>query len=417
MKLKTKELKDLIDTVEKETETRTELELNINALKEEINRLKLTIKDQQKQIEEQGVHPVITQIDLPGEVDILKEIIASQRKEIADRDEQLEGLNGQIDNLTTQLDQPENQVILPQENNKLLQAQEVIFKLSEECDTYRNEIDNLQNQLNTLNMEKTALEESNQAQMEENEEMVNIKRLNFQLMEENGLLRVEIESVRTQMEERIEASNSEALETANNKVEALTMELEDYNSQLQFLQRELEEKTGITKTLETTSQEIIRLKGELSEYQNENKELITKLAELKKEKIDYVYNEKNSHPVAFNFPRTFQITLFKKMYHLLNDSSKQLVIDTLIRYLNDPKMETKRIAIRILSEIKDKKVYEAFLDLVHDKDWLIRYNLIKALSKFDFEEREFIELLKELSRDPDVDVRELALKILKEFSQ
>ncbi|MHA2472319.1 MAG: HEAT repeat domain-containing protein [Promethearchaeota archaeon] len=390
MKLKTKELKDLIDTVEKETETRTELELNINALKEEINRLKLTIKDQQKQIEEQGVHPVITQIDLP---------------------------NGQIDNLTTQLDQPENQVILPQENNKLLQAQEVIFKLSEECDTYRNEINNLQNQLNTLNMEKTALEESNQAQMEENEEMVNIKRLNFQLMEENGLLRVEIESVRTQMEERIEASNSEALETANNKIEALTMELEDYNSQLQFLQRELEEKTGITKTLETTSQEIIRLKGELSEYQNENKELITKLAELKKEKIDYVYNEKNSHPVAFNFPRTFQITLFKKMYYLLNDSSKQLVIDTLIRYLNDPKMETKRIAIRILSEIKDKKVYEAFLDLVHDKDWLIRYNLIKALSKFDFEEREFIELLKELSRDPDVDVRELALKILKEFSQ
>ena len=37
MKVKTKELKDLIDTVEKETETRTELELNINALKEEIN--------------------------------------------------------------------------------------------------------------------------------------------------------------------------------------------------------------------------------------------------------------------------------------------------------------------------------------------------------------------------------------------
>ena len=105
------------------------------------------------------------------------------------------------------------------------------------------------------------------------------------------------------------------------------------------------------------------------------------------------------------------------MYYLLNDSSKQLVINTLIRYLNDPKTETKRIAIRILSEIKDKKVYEAFLDLVHDKDWLIRYNLIKALSKFDFEEGEFIELLKELSRDSDVDVRELALKILKELSQ
>ncbi|MHA1915817.1 MAG: HEAT repeat domain-containing protein, partial [Promethearchaeota archaeon] len=301
--------------------------------------------------------------------------------------------------------------------HKLIEAQEVILKLTEECEGYRNKIDNLQNRFDILKTEKTALEESNQAQTEENEEMVNIKRLNYQLMEENGLLRVEIESVKSQIEERIEASNSEEIEIANNKIEALNLELDDYNAQLQFLQRELEEKTGISKTLTSKSQELITLKEELSEYQNEHERLKAKLSELEKEKIDYIYNEKSSHPIAYDFPKNFQVTLFKKMYYLIDDSKKQLVIDILIRYLNDPKLETKRIAIKILSEIKDKKVYEAFFNLVHHKDWLIRYNLIKALSKFNFEEEEFKELLKELSRDTDVDVRELALKVLKEISE
>ncbi len=75
----------------------------------------------------------------------------------------------------------------------------------------------------------------------------------------------------------------------------------------------------------------------------------------------------------------------------------------------------KRAALKILCEIKDTKVYDAFFDLLNDKNWLIRYDIIKALTKFGFESTEFKNSLKKLSKDRDVDVRELAIKVLAEF--
>ncbi|MFW9784074.1 MAG: hypothetical protein ACFFFB_17450, partial [Candidatus Heimdallarchaeota archaeon] len=72
-----KELKDIINTVEKETKTRAELESLITGLKEEINRLKFTIKEQQILIEEQGDQISFAQSDLPSEINILKEMITS----------------------------------------------------------------------------------------------------------------------------------------------------------------------------------------------------------------------------------------------------------------------------------------------------------------------------------------------------
>ena len=94
------------------------------------------------------------------------------------------------------------------------------------------------------------------------------------------------------------------------------------------------------------------------------------------------------------FLQLLMLKLFNtKEVLFLDDNNKKAVINTLINDLNSKNNEVKRTAIRILSEIKDKKVYETFLELIHDDDWLIRYNLIKALSKFDFETEEFKELL------------------------
>lgn len=53
--------------------------------------------------------------------------------------------------------------------------------------------------------------------------------------------------------------------------------------------------------------------------------------------------------------------------------------------------------------------------MVNDDDWIVRYSIIKALSKFGDKNDELKLLLKRFSRDVDVDVRELALKILKFF--
>ncbi|MCK4286551.1 MAG: hypothetical protein KAX18_10135, partial [Candidatus Lokiarchaeota archaeon] len=49
-----KDLKDIINTVEKETKSEAELEATINSLNEEINRLKAVIKEQKMMINEQS---------------------------------------------------------------------------------------------------------------------------------------------------------------------------------------------------------------------------------------------------------------------------------------------------------------------------------------------------------------------------
>ncbi|MFX0028139.1 MAG: hypothetical protein ACFE8B_02945, partial [Candidatus Hermodarchaeota archaeon] len=69
------DLKNLIDTVELEAKTRAQLEAQIKSMKEEINRLKFTIKEQHLLIEEQGDQISFAQSDLPSEINILKDMI------------------------------------------------------------------------------------------------------------------------------------------------------------------------------------------------------------------------------------------------------------------------------------------------------------------------------------------------------
>ena len=229
MYLMSKDLKDLINLVEEETKSRSELESIINSLNEEINRLKFTIKEQQLLIEEQGDQLSFAQSDLPSEINILKELIISQRKDLAKRDEVVDKLNTKIDELTGQIEISNEVVLKGQENEELIKAQELILKLSEESEENRKQIEDLKKQIDILESEKNELRESNLAQIEENEEMVNIKRLNFQLMEENGLLRFEIESLKS-LQEQIKEASSEELESAHKKIEELASRIDDYEA-------------------------------------------------------------------------------------------------------------------------------------------------------------------------------------------
>ena len=69
------------------------------------------------------------------------------------------------------------------------------------------------------------------------------------------------------------------------------------------------------------------------------------------------------------------------MYNLLNEYNKDLIINNLISDLDNKNRETRRIAIKVLSELRNKGVYDSFLKMINDEDWIIRYDIIKALSK------------------------------------
>ena len=407
-----KDLKDIIDTVEKETKSQAELEAIINSLNEEINKLKIIIKEQKMMINEQSGSISIDVSNIPSEVDVLKEMIISQRQELIKKDESNERLHDQIDDLVIKLENSGNGTFNEQINNDLVEAQELILAFTEESENFRNQIEELKRQIPS---EKSDFEATNQELLEENEEMVNIKRLNFQLMEENGLLRIKVESQKEKLQEKISRSNSEELALADQKIEALTLELEDYEAQVRYLQQKAGTDVITPVSLTYTTEEFNNLKGELSRYQNENKRLNNILLELDHSHTSHP-SENQYKSVIFNFPTQFQIALFKRMYNLLDETNKRATVNALIKDLNNSNNEVKRAILKILGEIRHERVYDAFLDLLHDEDWVIRYNVIKALTKFGFDDEAFRDLLKKLTTDIDIDVRELAMKVLVEMS-
>lgn len=403
-----KDLKDIINTVEKETKSEAELEATINSLNEEINKLKTVIKEQKMIINEQSDSIAMDVGNIPSEDDILKEMIISQRQELIKKDESNERLHDQIDDLVIKLENSGNGTFNEQINNDLVEAQELILAFTEESENFRNQIEELKRQIPS---EKSDFEATNQELLEENEEMVNIKRLNFQLMEENGLLRIKVESQKEKLQEKISGSNSEELALADQKIEALTLELEDYEAQVRYLQQKLEEDVVTPVSLTYITDEFNNLKEELSRYQNENQRLNNILLELDHNNRSEL-SEDDYTSVIFNFPKEFQILLFKRMYNLLDDIDKKVVINSLIKDLDNRNNDVKRVILKILSGIRDEKVYEVFIDLLHDEDWVIRFKAIKALTNFGFNNKGFKDLLKKLIKDTDIDVRELALKVL-----
>ncbi|MFW9824245.1 MAG: HEAT repeat domain-containing protein [Candidatus Thorarchaeota archaeon] len=408
-----KDLKDLINTVEKETKSIAELGAIINSLNEEINRLNGIIDEQKKLINVQPGSIPLDVSNIPSEVDTLKELVASQRQELIKRDEINEQLHDQIDELMIKIGQTSEGVPLFERNEDLVEAKKLILKLTEENEKLFNEVEELKTE--NLESEDSEYLESDQEFIEDIEEIVNIKRLNFQLMEENGLLRVEVESLKSKLKEKVNEINSEELKLANNKIEALMVELEDYQAQNLYLQQKLETEIVPKEIQPYTTNEFNNLKEELKRYQNEIQKLKNNLFELE-QKTTIPYEKEVYNTVVFNYPKHYQISLFNRMFKLLNETDKNIVVNSLIKDLESKNNDVKRVVLKILCEIKEEKVFKTFLELLHDKDWVIRFNVIKALNNFGFDSSVFKDSLKKLTKDTDIDVRELAVKVLEDLA-
>jgi len=448
-----KDLKDLINSVEKETQSHAELEKTIHSLKEEIDRLEFTVQEQKLLIENlrnQMKDEEIEQAKLPSEMDVLKDIIMSQRKELGDRDNLIDSLNDKMFELSSGLES--NGEL---DSKEFINAQKLIIQLTDEKEKFKDRVEELEKQLIETRSEESEDEDwlDDGTRTKENEELINFKRLNFQLMEENGLLRIEIESLKSKFQQRLEEEiseilesvneknavlsselesvkvkfqehiekSSEELEVANGKIEILTSELEDYESQVKYLQEQLEEsgEPAIVTTedaLQFTEmrEELDIVKSKLLDSQKNNQALNEILSDLKQKLSN---NEIEKILIGQIAPEKVHLPLFYRMYNLFDENKKIKVINSLIQDLQSNNSETKRNAIRILSVIKNNIVYNAFLEMLNDKDWLVRYSIIKALSKFEKRSEELKPILKKFSRDSDVDVRELALRIFDDLSQ
>ncbi|TKJ19690.1 MAG: hypothetical protein CEE43_14650 [Promethearchaeota archaeon Loki_b32] len=525
-----RDLKDMINTVEKNSKSHAELEQKIQSMKEEVNRMNFTIREQKlliQNLQSQMKDEEIEKAELPSEIDILKDMITSQRQELNEKEIEIEKLNVTFDELTAFIENNKDSSQLKLTNKEFLEAQTRIVKLKEENEDYKNQIEFLQNKFEDLEsrLSEDELFIEDEEEPIENEELINIKRLNFQLMEENGLLRMEVESLKARFQERleeaisneselsndkinelsseleflktnfqgrveeaiskeaelanektnaltseieelkarqqeqIEKADTEDIRLANEKINTLTLEIEDFEAQVKYLQEQIEKADAedlrlahekintltseienleaqvkyLQEQLEKPSKPVIvstedalqfaelreefdDTKTELLKIQKENQILNQTITELKEKQISAGEGTNHELPEVPGLTKRMQQSLFFRMYYLLDDFKKEKVINYLIQDLKSANYQIKRNAIKILSVLKNQRIYDTFLEMVNDNDWIVRYSIIKALSKFEDKDDELKLLLKHFSRDVDVDVRELALKILKDFS-
>ncbi|MFX0142949.1 MAG: HEAT repeat domain-containing protein [Candidatus Hodarchaeota archaeon] len=424
-----KDLKNLINSVEEEAKSKAELEQTIHSLKEEIKRLEFTINEQNLLIEtlkSQIKDEELEQVKLPSEIKVLKDIIVSQRKELEEKDDLIDQLNDKIVQVGTGIESGGDFNLKEELSEKIVNAENLIVQLTDENEQFKSQINQLQQKIEEFqsNEENHEIPLDNELYMRQNEELTNFKKLNFQLMQENGLLRVEIESLKAKLEKSIEEASSEELEKAYDKINALTTELEDYKTQKIYLQDQLNNlNEPVTISTEDAleyaklREEFDNLKSELVRYQEENKKFKEIISELEKKIEDLESIKIEGISIPQRIPKKIKHTLFNRMYRLLDENNKNKVIDFLIQDLKSKNSETKSNAIKILSQIKNDKIYNAFFEIIDDQDWLVRYNLLKAINQYEHKSDQFKTLLKKLSKDVDVDVRELAVKILSNISE
>ncbi|MFX0027361.1 MAG: HEAT repeat domain-containing protein [Candidatus Hermodarchaeota archaeon] len=478
-----KELKDLIDSIDSTNRAHSDLERMIRYLREEVLRLTFTINEQKEIIQNQRAQlSGIEDNDLPGDVKILKEMVANQREEVIKKDKDIEILKQTLEDISNEL---ENSKSFSSESEEINYSNKVIVQLTEENELKNEKIKELQEKMEKLQQESIFTQQIDFE--DKDQQLIDAKRLIFQLTEENGINRVKIESLKAEvqeitskLEDSVATKNkiSEELNDLRKERENILIESNEYKEKVNYLQQKIEntiksyldeQKTDsnvkieeISRRLQELEKENENLKNALNEnvgitdeLRNHNNELENELndirnLEIKREaeyrkkialkeeelenlnvkfnKIENANNQLNNLllklknqekvllkriPVENIDSGSISPSLFIKMFDLLEDQAQNQILELLFKNLNDSMRMRRITAIKLLSMIRKPKIFNAFKEMIRDNDWIIKLYLIKALARFD--NSEVKEVLQELYRDPDVDVREAAEKALREF--
>lgn len=483
-----KELKDLIESIDSANRAHSDLERMIRYLKEEVLRLTFIINEQKQIIQNQRAKiSDIEENDLPADIVTLKEMISNQRQDLIKKDKDIEILEQMLQDITKEL---ENAKKFGEESEEIIYSNKVIVQLTEENEQKDALIKDLEEKLDKFQekidyMQHFDLDDTTQ-------KLIDAKKIIIQLTEENGLNRVKIESLKAEIQEikskleEVESLKGELDEDLNNlsrSNENLINENKEYQEKINLLQQKLEIET-YTNQNDLSSNikiDVIELKERISDLEKENENLLNalnantilsdnlkqrndelesvlnqkknleigkeseyrknmiqkeeelELLTIKLEKIENANKQLNEmliklkeqeQKVTSNYrmklgPENSDLgelkpSLFLNMFNLLDINSQEQITNLLIVHLNEPQRGKRTTAIKLLSMIRGPKVFEAFKRLIKDDDWIVKLYLIKALIKFD--NLEVKELLNELKKDKDVDVRETAEKVFNEFN-
>jgi chromosome segregation ATPase len=452
-----RDIKDLINDLDQKGQIESDFEITIRILKEEIDKLNFTIKEQKVFIQEQN-EKLKKANDIPIDIKLLKDLVVSQRQELKTKDNDIQIFEQKIKDLNNQLNvaplTPENyndymnakKVItdLTQENELLKlnesNAKKLITDLMLENDNFRSEIQTYKQQI-----------ENNKTLFSDNEKLqLDILSLNNEALSLKEQLEVakKVSDEITQYKHNIDAltekynlvgQDNEKLKydlgTANNFSNRLTQEIEGHLKEIANLNQEINSKEtkniALNERLNVLEKQNIELsqqlgelsklkKEEIAKLDNTNKDLLNQIEKLRQDSINLNnvisellihQNQLQNDIFKFNYalPKFYQTHLFLILFQLLEKDKKELLFQALINDLSTIKSnDSKRFIIDIISNLNDDRVYEIFKKLIFDEDWLIRLFIIKALNKLDIKKVKdhFFDILNQLLNDKDSDVIE-----------
>ena len=278
-----RELRDLIESIDSANQAHTDLVTVIKYLKEEVQRLNFRVNEQKRIIKNQGVKiSKFDDSDIPEDVLILKEMITNQREDINKKDNHINILEQDIEELTKSLELTNNN---KSSNEELNQAYILITELKNENKMEKFENDTLKTMIEQFENERNFL--ASGMKDDEYQELIDAKKIIFQLTEANGLARVKIESLKAdhnQLQEKFQetiATNENyqnELNLANHEIGHFTTELNEAQEKVTFLKNKID-------SLQFQEDE------ELRKLRNDSRnidELLDIISELETDKVNYL---------------------------------------------------------------------------------------------------------------------------------
>jgi len=312
-------LKNLIDGVEEDVKTRSELEYSVETLTEEIKKLNIKIEEQEKLLQ-QREGGAGDDLDIPEDIKILKEMIQTQREELTKKDQEIDLLKdknessgrveGNLEQLQNELLETKNSLAKITEEIEMYRvndenAREMIIKLSEENEMYKA------NEENSIRLLEELAEKEEKYKNRSKELAANLE----ELLDSNADIRTKIFAEFDAEKEQLTVNNIKYVEKIN-ELEAQLQKIsestddESYSmqSEKEQLEREnreyLEKITSLEGKLQKFSesagngQDVVDaekdfLKEKNSEYEEKIKNLENRIQEMSQQPIDVVEVEKD----------------------------------------------------------------------------------------------------------------------------
>ncbi len=375
-----RELKNIIDTIDEEDKSQTQLLTDIELLSEQLQRLKFTVQEQKQIINEQRSKlQRMRRDDVPEDIQILKELVISQRQELVKKEKYLEILSKNLEAM-----QINEQNILAEQKEQISELEQQLWQLNED----KREKIQLEEQLKIIKSQNLKLQEefAKKDNIEQDKTQIDFLKEEIRRFQEvNDNLQEEL--FRTSEQLHTELEKKKVGMEKSSELEALKNRENDLLKKIEYLEKEL---------------------GEL-----ENNEAQRDSSESKAELSSISDSSYDNFVLSINSDDAYQNKIILKLFSGSTQESKESFLNKLILDIEKSDVYVKKMIIELLGELKDQTAFKTLSQLVKDdnENWLVRHALVRALSRYN--DRESTNLLKEFLRDKDVDVRELASRILK----